>query len=85
MSMTDDQTTQDAFGTDQGNGKMKENLKHLGDQAKTQFRSASEKMQRSAEDMNSKLQEQVRERPTMAIGLAAGAGVLIGMLLASRR
>ncbi len=31
------------------------------------------------------LQNQVRERPGVSIGLAAGAGLILGVLLASRR
>lgn len=38
-----------------------------------------------AGDLIETVRHNVREKPTMTLGIAAGAGILVGMLLAARR
>jgi ElaB/YqjD/DUF883 family membrane-anchored ribosome-binding protein len=45
----------------------------------------AQRAQRAAQQAVASLQEQVRERPGVAIGIAAGAGIILGLLLANRR
>jgi ElaB/YqjD/DUF883 family membrane-anchored ribosome-binding protein len=53
--------------------------------AGSRVRKLRESAEHSAADAIERLQEQVRERPALTIGAAAGAGLLIGLLLAARR
>ncbi|MBI1188539.1 MAG: DUF883 family protein [Alphaproteobacteria bacterium] len=56
----------------------------VGDEAKVRARDLSETVRARSEDAFASLQSQVREKPGMALGIAAGAGLLIGLLMARR-
>jgi ElaB/YqjD/DUF883 family membrane-anchored ribosome-binding protein len=53
--------------------------------AGSRVRRLRDRAESSARDTVERMQEQVRERPGVALGAAAGAGLLIGLLLAARR
>jgi ElaB/YqjD/DUF883 family membrane-anchored ribosome-binding protein len=58
---------------------------HLADS----LRPREEQLEQLLDDLNASLRPRierpVRERPLMALGIAAGVGVLVGLLLASGR
>ncbi len=54
------------------------------DDAGARVRHLRDRAESSARDTVGRLQDQVRDRPTIALGAAAGAGLLIGLLLARR-
>jgi ElaB/YqjD/DUF883 family membrane-anchored ribosome-binding protein len=60
--------------------------------ARKEMKTAGHRLERFGRDMRTRasdgahyVSEQVRTHPTAAIGLSLGAGLLIGLLLASRR
>jgi ElaB/YqjD/DUF883 family membrane-anchored ribosome-binding protein len=76
-------TVQDDFGA-LGND-VAQLASTVGDEAKGQIHHAAQSARHGAEGAITVLQERVREKPGVALGLAAGAGVLLGLLLAGRR
>ena len=53
------------------------------------IRDREEQLEQLLDDLNTNLrpriEKPVRERPLMALGLAAGVGVLLGLMLSGRR
>lgn len=54
-------------------------------EAKERFEVLSDRAQTISQDAFEKLQAQVRAKPGVALGVAAGVGMLIGLIAASRR
>lgn len=57
----------------------------MGEDAKVRFSRFADTSRDHAEHAVSDLQARVRERPGVALGVAAGAGLVLGLLLTARR
>lgn len=57
----------------------------IGDDASRRMSSMTEAARKSGMAALDQLQGQVRERPAMTLGIAAGAGIIVGLLIAGRR